>query len=156
MDISIRLTTEQDADAVGRLWFQLSLLHEPYANYYAVKRGSENSLILYVRDLMKRNCIIFVAEVNKKIVGFVSGYIVFRNPQLTVDRVGKVDNIIVDQSYRGGGIGTKLLERLFQYFDDNKVKYFEISCDLDNADALRLYKRLGFKEQKLMLVKENE
>jgi ribosomal protein S18 acetylase RimI-like enzyme len=155
MDVIIRAISEGDAFAVGHLWYQLSLMHEAYARYYAVRRGSEDSLVLYVRDLLKRNCIIFVAEAQGKIIGFVSGYIVFRNPQLSVDRVGKIDNIIVDGMYRGNGIGTQLIEKMLQHFHDNKVKFFEISCDLENEDALRLYKRLGFKEQKVMLVKES-
>ena len=151
---TIRHIRESDSEAVGKLWYNLSLHHQIFHKYYSVRSGTEWQLISHVRDLINRDCIGFVAEVNEKIVGFVTGYIVRRNPQLEVERIGKVDNIFVSESFRGHDIGTSLLEDLFSFFKSQKVKYIEISCDVQNDDAMRLYKRLGFHEQKVMLIKE--
>ena len=153
-DLLIRKIEERDVEAVGRLWYQLSLYHENFARYYAVRPDTEAILGDHVRDLMHRNCIFFVAEAGGRVVGFVSGYIVMRNPQLVVDRVGKVDNIFVDDEFRGKGIGTQLLEQLFAYIKSQNVVYIELSCDFANDRALELYKRLGFKEQKVFMVRE--
>lgn len=150
----IRKMTEQDADAVANLWYRLSKHHEEYHSYYAVRESGIEDLVVHVLDLLRRDCMIYVADLEGEIAGFVSGYIVRRNPHLQTERVGKVDNIFVADEYRGNGIGTQLLESLFQFYKNNEIVYIEISCDLQNADAMRLYKRLGFKEQKVLLIKE--
>ncbi len=152
--IIVRRIEDKDAEAVGKLWYLLSLHHEAYAKYYEVKAGTENTLISHVHDLLRRNCVFFVAEVEGRIAGFVSGYVILRNPQLSVDRIGKVDNIFVDDEFRGLGIGTKLLEAFFQYCHGQAVEFIELSCDLANEKALKLYKKLGFKEQKVLMVRE--
>jgi ribosomal protein S18 acetylase RimI-like enzyme len=153
-DVLIRRIEERDVDAVGRLWYQLSIHHEPFAAYYKVKHDSENLLIEHVKDLMRRSCIFFVAEVGGRIVGFVSGYVVMRNPQMAIERIGKVDNIFVSDEFRGKGIGTQLLETLFRYLQGQGMTYIELSCDFANDRALKLYKELGFKEQKVLMVRE--
>lgn len=154
-EVVIRRMEERDAGVVAHLWYQLSVHHEVYAKYYAVKPGTESTLVEHVRDLMNRNCVFYIAEVGGRIVGFVSGYVVMRNPQLAIERIGKVDNIFVDDSFRGLGIGTKLLEALLTYFKRQGTTYTELSCDFANEKALRLYKKLGFKEQKVMMVRED-
>ncbi len=154
-NLIVRRIQESDIEPVAKLWYKLSLHHEPFHAYYSVKQDGEEQLLAHVHDLMARECLFFVAEINGEICGFVSGYIVRRNPQLSVDRVGKVDNIFVAEDKRGKRIGTKLIESLCECFTQQGVKYIEISCDVQNPDALRLYKRLGFVEQKMLLVKED-
>lgn len=48
-----------------------------------------------------------------------------------------VERIDVDEEYRGHGIGTWTLRELAKHYDD-------IIIAADNADANRLYERLGF------------
>lgn len=153
-EVIIRRMLEKDAEAVGTLWYQLSKHHEAFHRYYTVRKDGESELVQHVRDLIRRECICYVAEVGGQICGFVTGYIVRRNPQLEVEKVGKVDNIYVSEEFRGKKIGTALLESLCQNFNTQGAEFIEISCDLQNVDALRLYKRLGFKEQKVLLIKE--
>jgi ribosomal protein S18 acetylase RimI-like enzyme len=150
----IRRMTESDAASVAHLWYSLSKHHEDYHDYYGVRVGGEADLVAHVRDLFRRDCVVLVADLDGTICGFVTGYIVRRNPHLEIERVGKVDNIFVANAYRSRGLGTQLLERLFDFFKEQSIVYVEISCDIQNADAMRLYKRLGFAEQKTLLIKE--
>jgi ribosomal protein S18 acetylase RimI-like enzyme len=152
-EFTIREIGEKDIAAVGHLWFELSRLHEDFTPYYKIKHGAEHLLTEHVRDILKRGCIVFVAESDGEVCGFVSGYTVKRNPQLEVDLVGKVDNFFVSPDCRRKGMGTALLTRLIDFFKKQRIQFFEISCDLQNPDALRLYKKLGFVEQKVMLIR---
>ncbi|MDQ3098651.1 MAG: GNAT family N-acetyltransferase [bacterium] len=153
-DVLIRRMEDRDVNTIGQLWYQLSLHHEPFAKYYEVKRDTEALLIEHVKDLIRRSCIFFVAEVDGRVTGFVSGYVIMRNPQLAVERIGKVDNIFVRDEFRGRGIGTQLLEALCTYLRGQGILYIELSCDFANQKAMKLYKKLGFKEQKTLLVRE--
>jgi ribosomal protein S18 acetylase RimI-like enzyme len=154
-NILIREIKDSDVTAVARLWFELSKLHEDFTPYYKIRSDSESVLIEHVRDVRKRGCVILVAESDGVISGFVSGYVIRRNPHLDVGIVGKVDNFYVSEKYRRNGIGSKLLTTLIETFRKQGVVHFEISCDLQNPDALRLYRKLGFVDQKILLIKSD-
>jgi ribosomal protein S18 acetylase RimI-like enzyme len=55
-----------------------------------------------------------------------------------------MDGISVAPSARGGGIGTKLLERLRQFAADEGYRTIRLDVIDTNSDARRLYERLGF------------
>ncbi len=56
-----------------------------------------------------------------------------------------VMNIAVDPDRRRRGIATMLLERLFQLTAGNSQRGYTLEVRVSNADAIRLYERLGFK-----------
>jgi hypothetical protein len=60
--VVIRRMQEKDAEAVGRLWYRLSKHHEVFHTYYEVREDGERQLIAHVYDLLRRECIGFVAE----------------------------------------------------------------------------------------------
>lgn len=65
---------------------------------------------------------------------------------------GYVDNDVPElgmallEEYRGQGIGTVLLDRLFQEASRKKIKKLSLSVDPINEAAVKLYQRFGFKE----------
>ncbi len=56
-------------------------------------------------------------------------------------------NFVVDNRYRGKGIGKYMLQRLENYAYNTKCNYIILSCYRVNK-AIKLYKSLGFKELK--------
>lgn len=78
------------------------------------------------------------------------GYVVYtlEGPGTTFDfngPRGDVDSLVVADSARGAGIGTALLERVRQDLVSRGVDYWSVGVLAANADAERLYRRLGFK-----------
>lgn len=59
---------------------------------------------------------------------------------------GQINNVIVDQRYRGRGIGKGLISRILN--NSKKVTYI-LRGDTDN---IRFYKQMGFKDADLSLV----
>jgi len=59
-----------------------------------------------------------------------------------------MDGVVVDKNYRGLGVGSLLFEHLIKYARENN--YFTIRLDVidTNPGAKRLYKHIGFKEEK--------
>ena len=53
-------------------------------------------------------------------------------------------NIAVAPEYRRRGIGEALLERLFEVTAGDPRRGFTLEVRVSNADAIRLYERLGF------------
>jgi len=56
-----------------------------------------------------------------------------------------VMNVAVDPDHRGRGVGTMLLERLFELTADDARRGYTLEVRVSNATAIRLYERLGFR-----------
>ncbi|MDP2183227.1 MAG: GNAT family N-acetyltransferase, partial [Actinomycetota bacterium] len=55
--------------------------------------------------------------------------------------------ISVERDHRGCGIGTRLIERLFEWAPQHGVRRIEVEAFANNPDAIRLYQRLGFERE---------
>ena len=55
-----------------------------------------------------------------------------------------VMNVAVDTEYRRRGIATALLERLFEITATDPQRGYTLEVRVSNAEAIRLYERLGF------------
>jgi len=53
-------------------------------------------------------------------------------------------NVAVDDSHRREGLGSALIERLFELADDEGEQY-TLEVRTSNTSAIRLYERFGFK-----------
>jgi ribosomal-protein-alanine N-acetyltransferase len=60
-----------------------------------------------------------------------------------------VMNVAVDPGYQGRGIATRLLERLFELTVDDGRDGYTLEVRVSNADAIRLYEKLGFEARGL-------
>jgi ribosomal-protein-alanine N-acetyltransferase len=58
-----------------------------------------------------------------------------------------VMNIAVDPEQRGRGIGTMLLERLFELTADDARRGYTLEVRVSNGAAISLYERLGFESR---------
>ncbi|WP_297323295.1 ribosomal protein S18-alanine N-acetyltransferase [uncultured Bartonella sp.] len=74
----------------------------------------------------------------KKVLGFVLC-------RLVVDEA-EIMTIAVRPSYRGRGIGQKLLDAVFRYLYAQRTKTLFLEVDASNNAALKLYKGFGFQE----------
>ena len=58
-----------------------------------------------------------------------------------------VMNVAVDPEHRGRGVGTMLLERLFDLTADDARRGYTLEVRVSNGPAIRLYEKLGFSRQ---------
>ena len=90
-----------------------------------------------------------VAELNRRIVGFVYGRESKNVPDEVLGRwratkVGSVEVLAVDEQYRRRGIATLLLSRLFTGFRERGIDTITLSVPADERGAKELYDKLGF------------
>lgn len=57
-----------------------------------------------------------------------------------------VEFIALDEKFRGLGIGTKLMEELLKYAQENRYEVISLLVVSSNPRAKELYKKLGFQE----------
>jgi ribosomal protein S18 acetylase RimI-like enzyme len=90
----------------------------------------------------------FVAEFNKRIVGFTYGR--ESNPPTEIldkwksKRVASVETLAVDVDHRRRGIATSLLEALFTEFKQNEVDLVTLSVPASEKAVTKMYGKMGF------------
>ena len=85
-----------------------------------------------------------VALVNETVVGFIIG----QKQDSSGTRIGHVYTLDVVTDYRRKGIGHQLVIELERLFNEKNVKDCYLEVDVENAGALSLYRKLGYKELK--------
>jgi GNAT superfamily N-acetyltransferase len=70
------------------------------------------------------------------------------------DRVGLVEDVIVDQEFRGQGIGALLLERLMEWGQSRNLKRIQLLADRENHPALVFYEKHGWNSTSLICLRK--
>ena len=100
-----------------------------------------------------------VAELNRKIVGFVYGRESKNVPDEVLrrwkaTRVGSVEVLAVEEQYRRRGIATLLMDRLFVVFKGRGIDTVTLTTPADEIGAKELYDKLGFETRGYFLKKK--
>jgi len=100
-----------------------------------------------------------VAELNRRIVGFVYGRESKNVPDEVLRRwkatkVGSVEVLAVEEQYRRRGIAMSLLNRLFVVFGERGIDTVTLSVPADEIGAKELYDKLGFETRGYFLKKK--
>ncbi|ALJ05346.1 GNAT family acetyltransferase [Pseudalgibacter alginicilyticus] len=105
-----------------------------------------NAVIISVEDLKKDGFgkhpafFCFVAEVNTKVEGIALG---FNRYSTWKGKILHLEDLIVNQSMRGLGIGTALLDEVIKYGHELGVKRINWEVLEWNKPAINLYKQKG-------------
>lgn len=89
------------------------------------------------QELENKNTTYIVAKENNEVVGFAG-------ISTCLDEA-TLNNIVVKKSWRGRGIGGELLESLIDLCGDLHMRTFTLEVDTENAPAIHLYEKFGFK-----------
>ncbi len=82
-----------------------------------------------------------VIENEGKIIGFGS-MVTYYLP--TVGEVGRIEDVIVDENYRGQGLGKKLVNEIIRLAKESKVLKLQLTSNQQRVAARNLYQDLGF------------
>jgi GNAT superfamily N-acetyltransferase len=118
-----------------------------YDNYESVidsiKSKAEETFISRNEDTL-----ILIAELEGKPVGYALGKI-FKE-DITADngtgRMGLFDELFLDDTARGLGLGQKLIDETITWIKEKKINRIKLHAYSWNNNAKRLYERNGFKE----------
>lgn len=106
----------------------------------------------YKHIIMNKSSIIYVAEENNKIIGYIYGYI--ESNETNFKKTVILDALYINNDYRNKGVATNLVNNFKRWSIENEAKYIEVQVLNKNIDAFNLYKGLGFKDFKSTLVNE--
>ena len=92
--------------------------------------------------------IIWVIEIDNVIIGYID--FKFRTK---VTKHIFINQIMIDDKYRGKGYGKKLIMELVQLAKKNNFERVELNCWSFNENALKFYEKMGFISQRVILEK---
>ena len=128
--VRLRPAGRGDADAIRRL------------EERCFERESERFSLPHVRDLIARGrAVMVVAESDGQALGWSAGLLRRVRGGVT----GRVYAVAVDPGAQGQGIGRKLMERLLADLRQRRAGRIYLEVRADNAPAIRLYERFGFR-----------
>lgn len=83
-----------------------------------------------------------VAERGGAVVGMCSAQVLISTAE--GGAVAVVEDVVVDERWRGHGIGTRLLESVGQWAVERGLRRLQLLADRTNEPALAFYSRLGW------------
>lgn len=146
--ILIRQGTINDLDNIVELSAQLFEKHykidpeyfEPESDYTAKMR------IWAEQQTTSANLFLSVAfdDQNKKICGFISGFIKYLFPWYKIKSVGHISFLAVYPEFQNMGIGKQLESSARQWFIERNIKYIEVYTNEKNTEGVAAWMAYGY------------
>jgi len=89
--------------------------------------------------------VVFVACISKKVVGWIHVCINFR---IESDSYAEIGGLVVDENYRGKGIGKLLVEEAERWAQEKKFTKLRVRSNVIRKNTHRFYLHFGYKEEK--------
>jgi ribosomal protein S18 acetylase RimI-like enzyme len=150
-----------DLDLLEPLWLAVHRQHQrvmpelrPYVTDVTTWRERRS---LYQQLFAEHEAILLLARDGDRLVGYGLGYTMpvagtwLADTWVTGDRVAEIESLSVLPEYRGQGLGSMLLEQLQAALRGQGAQDFIVGALSGNADAIRLYRRHGFRPTWLYL-----
>ncbi len=150
-NLIIRKCEAKDESAFIKL--NLNFMHEVMAenpHWTSLKIPTEEEMKDVFREAlsMPDNILIFVGEVDGKVIGYANTWTVY-----SIWSGGKsltIDDLYIALPYRRNNMGQKMMEYLIDFAKQNGYKRVQLHAELDNEIAHSLYRKLGMNEEEMM------
>lgn len=133
--------SQNDAKAIKNLVEKLGKNPKPFRNSDLEEILSSPSTYLYVARESFDNRIIGMATVA-----------VYRIPYI---KKAYLDDVVVDESYRGHGVGSSLLGAVIKHSRKIGASFIEFTSNPDRVAGNKLYQKLGFKKRETNVYRMN-
>ena len=141
--LQIRLSSLEDFvfvfDLLKQLWKDRQL------DFIAIQN-------VYNQALQSNKQKFIVGLVDNKIVGFCS--LTIKNNLWQAGNLGHIDELIIDENYRGLSIGTKLMAEITKIAKEANCKRIELDSAFHRKEAHQFYENLGYENRAFLFSKE--
>jgi len=154
MEVNIRKAVESDKNIIIDYAVKLSTFNRnnhnsqcKYDDYKSVIKSIQKNTEETFNNI-NENIIILIAELEGNPVGYVLGRIFEENETSDngTGRIGLLDELFVNDTARGFGLGQKLIDETIMWMKEKKIKRIKLHAYSWNNNAKRLYERNGFSE----------
>lgn len=158
MPVTVRPARPEDAPALGRMGAALARQHHDFdPARFMLPEDVESGYRWWLRRESKAaEAVVLVAELEGAVVGYAYGRAEERDWNALRDACGVVHDVWVEESARGSGVGTLLLEEMVQRLKALGVPRVVLMTASRNEAAQRLFARLGWRPTMVEMTREVE
>ncbi|APC80943.1 TPA: GNAT family N-acetyltransferase [Clostridium botulinum] len=146
--MNFRKANANDVNELVLLFKNLQAMHSENVTNIFNKNIDECILKEYINNvILNEDYNFYIVEDKKKIIGAIEVITIIEkdNPVLKSREYALIDKLVVDNYYRGYGIGSKLIEYAEKDLKSRGIKEIEIYVWEFNRGALNLYEKKGYK-----------
>lgn len=146
--MNFRKANEKDVNELVLLFMDLLVMHSENVTNVFNENVDGDILKDYISEaISKENHSFYIAEDEEKIIGAIEVMIIIEkdNPTLRSREYALIDKLVVDNYYRGSGIGSGLIEYAEEDLRSRGIREVEIYVWEFNSGALNLYDKKGYK-----------
>ena len=156
-DVRIRPATEADVPALGRPGASLMRLHYDFdrQRFLAPRDNPEEGYGYFLgSQLREAEAAVFVADRAGDVVGYVYAGLEPLSWKELRDAAGFIHDVVVDESHRGGGIASALLETASLWLKAHGAPRVMLWTAERNHAAQRLFEQAGFRRTMIEMTRE--
>lgn len=148
-----RSAVQDDLPAICALGEEVNAIHhEAYPHVFAGRGKPDRDLAHWAASLGGDGSQLFVAEVDCRVVGFVTVAVITESHSLLQPlRFGRIGSASVAQRFRGRGIGSGLIRQAHDWVQAHGGHEIRLTVWAFNEAARRLYEELGYEIRSLNL-----
>ncbi len=151
-DILIKKAKIEDLGGILKLNFNLfKKEYKEYDKSLNLKWTYNEGKKYFKNRIMGKNSFVEIAELKGKIIGYLCGGISEREFFLKKAKYAELENMSIEKSFRGRGIGTKLAKNFMNWCRKNRVYRITVKASAKNREGISFYKKIGFKDHDLTL-----
>jgi GNAT superfamily N-acetyltransferase len=147
-DVMIRNAARQDASALVALLDALFSIEEDFS----VDPAKQYRGILMMIDACGKHRCIRVAEIEGRVVGMAS--VQTRISTAEGGIVGIVEDVVVQEKWRGKGVGSRLLQSIDVWASQHGLLRLQLLADKKNLPALAFYHSRGWETTELICLRK--
>lgn len=110
-----------------------------------------------LEEVDKNNGVIYVVENEGRIAGFIAGITLRQSKEELLESIpskaGRIIELFLDERFRGQGIGTRLIEKMEEYFRQNGCDVSRVEVFEPNIKAHNFYRKLGYQDRNIDMIK---
>ena len=155
--IAIRKATKADLPELGKLGALLLRTHYQFDPQRFMAPGShpeEGYAWFLGTQLREEDVVVFVAERDASIVGYVYAGLEPQSWKELREACGFIHDVVVNESGRRSGVATALMEAAIGWLRDRGAPRVVLGTAQQNERAQRLFERLGFRRTMVEMTRE--
>lgn len=113
-------------------------------HYTKITNAKQNYKEFMSDNIKSKDCKIYLALDNKKVIGYVLCKIIINIPIFKIKKIGRIMDLYVKKEYRGQSISTGLFKLCKIWFKTKNIKHISLGVYPGNKHVHKIYEKWGF------------
>src|SRR4030042_1137284 len=145
--MKIAIARESHIPGIIEVWEELMDLHKDIDHRFPLKQNAHLNFKKHLMDLLRsEDTQVLVSLDDSQIVGFSISQISRYPPIFKQEIYGLISDMAVKTKFRRKGIGERMLNRIYTWFESQNINKIELSVAAKNQIGYSFWKKHGFQD----------